>query len=182
MDRGYPGDANTRNVGFLGPSRLNTQTIGLVTKEIATLQTKLRHVDIYNHWLRKAAQKNLIIVRYAKSEDIVANSLTKALGMEPFRRFRDMIGVVDVKEYLEARDTTLPQIDDAVVKDLEDQIEGGYATMEGEQEATVANTTSWPKLAILYGSLASTSRRRFTRLRGYVKRDRRPWQGVWPLA
>lgn len=26
----------------------NTQTIGLVTKEIAKLQTKLRHVDIHN--------------------------------------------------------------------------------------------------------------------------------------
>ena len=30
----------------------NRQTIRLVTEEIARLQTKLRHVDIHNHWLR----------------------------------------------------------------------------------------------------------------------------------
>jgi len=30
----------------------NKQTIRLVTEEIAILQTKLRHVDIHNHWLR----------------------------------------------------------------------------------------------------------------------------------
>ena len=30
----------------------NTQTIRLVTTEIATLQTKLRHLDIHSYWLR----------------------------------------------------------------------------------------------------------------------------------
>ena len=29
----------------------NKQTIRLVTKDIAKLQTKLQHVDIHNHWL-----------------------------------------------------------------------------------------------------------------------------------
>ena len=31
----------------------NHQMIHLVTEEIACLQTKLRHVDIHNHWLRQ---------------------------------------------------------------------------------------------------------------------------------
>jgi len=66
------------------------------------------------------AQKNLITIRYAKSEEIVADGLMKALGIEPFRRFREMIGVVDIRQHLEARDTALLQIDDAVVEDLED--------------------------------------------------------------
>jgi len=30
----------------------NQQTIRLVTSEIASLQTRLRHMDIHNHWLR----------------------------------------------------------------------------------------------------------------------------------
>jgi len=47
-----------------------------------------------------------------------------------------------------------------------------------ELEAGQANTTKWLRLAILYGSLASTSRRRFTRLRGCVERDGRSWQGM----
>jgi hypothetical protein len=29
----------------------NTQIIGLVIKETTILHTKLRHVDIHNHWL-----------------------------------------------------------------------------------------------------------------------------------
>jgi hypothetical protein len=45
----------------------NTQTIGLVTKEIATLQTKLRHVDMHNHWLREVA-KGQIRVTYVPSK------------------------------------------------------------------------------------------------------------------
>jgi len=152
----------------------NTQTIGLVTKEIATLQTKLRHVDIHNHWLREAAQKKLITVRYAKSADMVADGLTKALGTEPFKRFREMIGVVNVSHHLERRDTALPQIDNAVVEDLEDQIEGGYGAVESEEQEV--NTKTWPKLAILYGSLASTSRRRLVRLRGCVEQDGHSWE------
>ena len=31
----------------------NTQTIRLINEEISQLQTKLRHVDIHNHWLRQ---------------------------------------------------------------------------------------------------------------------------------
>jgi hypothetical protein len=74
----------------------NTQTIGLVTKETATLQTKLRHVDIHNHWLREAVEKGQIIVSYMPSKDMVADGLTKALGETPLQRFRDLVGVEDV--------------------------------------------------------------------------------------
>ena len=34
----------------------NLNTIRLITKEIATLQTKLRHVNIHEHWLRQEHQ------------------------------------------------------------------------------------------------------------------------------
>ena len=33
----------------------NQQTIRLVNADIALLNTKLRHVDIHNHWLRQEA-------------------------------------------------------------------------------------------------------------------------------
>lgn len=57
----------------------NTQTINLVTAEIATLNTKLRHVDIHNHWLRQEIQGGKIQVNYAKSIDMVADRLIKVL-------------------------------------------------------------------------------------------------------
>jgi hypothetical protein len=47
----------------------NKQTIRLVTEEFATLQTKLRHVDIHNHWLRQEVQNRTISVEYTERED-----------------------------------------------------------------------------------------------------------------
>ena len=46
----------------------NTQTIRLVTEEISLLQTKLRHVDIHNHWLRQEVSSGRINVEYVQSD------------------------------------------------------------------------------------------------------------------
>jgi hypothetical protein len=42
----------------------NTQTIRLVTEEIATLKTNQRHVDIHNYWLRQEVQRGSIAQLY----------------------------------------------------------------------------------------------------------------------
>jgi hypothetical protein len=69
----------------------NTQTIRLVNEEITRLQTKLRHVDIHNHWLRQEVLKRIRVV-HTRSRDMIADSLTKALPNEDFVRFRDHNG------------------------------------------------------------------------------------------
>lgn len=48
----------------------------------------------------------------------------RPLGLEPFLHFREMVGIVDVKEHLEQR--TLPELTEAPVEHLEDQFDGGY--------------------------------------------------------
>jgi hypothetical protein len=78
----------------------NAQTIRLVNEEIARLQTKLRHVDIHNHWLRQEAYQGRISVVYVKSEDMIADGLTKALPADGHQRFLDQIGLVDISERL----------------------------------------------------------------------------------
>ena len=57
----------------------NKQTIRLVTEEISLLQTKLRHVDIHNHWLRQEVLSERINVEYVQSSEMIADGLTKAL-------------------------------------------------------------------------------------------------------
>jgi hypothetical protein len=57
----------------------NKQTIRLVTEEITVLRTKLRHVDIHNHWLRQEVQNGMINVEYTESARMMADGLTKAL-------------------------------------------------------------------------------------------------------
>ena len=57
----------------------NTQTIRLINEEVSRLQTKLRHVDIHNHWLRQEVSRRSIRVVYVQSDNMLANGFTKAL-------------------------------------------------------------------------------------------------------
>jgi len=78
----------------------NTQTIRLVTEEIAVLQTKLRHVDIHNHWLRQEVQNGMIRVEYTESARMMADGLTKALQNNDFSRFVEHMNLKDVHHLL----------------------------------------------------------------------------------
>jgi hypothetical protein len=60
----------------------NKQTIRLVQTDIAFLQTKLRHVDIHNHWLRQEAARKRIKVSYTPTDAMLADGLTKSLYTE----------------------------------------------------------------------------------------------------
>ena len=81
----------------------NSQTIRLVTAEVAVLQTRLRHVDIHNHWLRQEVLNGTIEVVYTPSTKMMADGLTKALQNNAFKDFIRQIGLVDIAERLEQR-------------------------------------------------------------------------------
>ncbi|KAF6518369.1 hypothetical protein HZS61_002447 [Fusarium oxysporum f. sp. conglutinans] len=83
----------------------NQQTIQLVHKDIARLQTKLKHVNIHDHWLRQEAQRNRIKVEYRPTTDMIADGLTKALTRTTFRKFVNHIGLVDISDQLDNRHT-----------------------------------------------------------------------------
>lgn len=81
----------------------NQQTIQLVNKDVNKLQTKLRHVDIHNHWLRQEAQKKRIKVEYKPTTDMIADGLTKAMSGPAFQQFVKQIGLANVSKHLERR-------------------------------------------------------------------------------
>lgn len=81
----------------------NTQTVRLVNDDIARLQTKLRHVDIHNHWLRQEVHKKTIIVKYTPSNQMIADGLTKALAKDGFERFKQQVGLLDISDRLKER-------------------------------------------------------------------------------
>jgi len=93
----------------------NVQTIRLVTEEITKLQTKLRHVDVHNHWLRQEVSRGRINVTYTKSQDMIADGLTKVLPTETFLSFQQQMGLVDI------RDKIKEQQDHEDKKDKKDQ-------------------------------------------------------------
>jgi hypothetical protein len=93
----------------------NKQTIRLVTGAVNQLQTKLRHVDIHNHWLRQEVETRSIAVEYTPSNDMIADGLTKALPQGKWTAFLDQLGLVDVSKQLgdrrqkELREETLEE-------------------------------------------------------------------------
>ncbi|KAF7570459.1 hypothetical protein PtrM4_104610 [Pyrenophora tritici-repentis] len=69
----------------------NQQTIRLVTEDVAKLQTKLRHVDIHNHWLRQEVTRKVIKVEYVPSDNMIADGFTKPLPANKWARFLDQL-------------------------------------------------------------------------------------------
>jgi transposase InsO family protein len=79
----------------------NTQTLRLIKEDTAKLITKLRHVDIHQHWLRQEHAMKRVIFRWKATKDMLADGLTKALPKQKFWNFVSMIGMVDIRERLD---------------------------------------------------------------------------------
>ena len=88
----------------------NKQTIRLVTEETSQLQTKLRHIDIHNHWLRQEVQSGTITVQYIASSEMLADGFTKALPTAKWSSFLQQLGMEDIKVKLFEKETGLPDL------------------------------------------------------------------------
>ena len=79
----------------------NLQTIRLLAADHPLLLTKLRHVDIHQHWLRQEVQAKRISIQWVPTNNMMpANGLTKPLTRQRQERFVQMLGLVDIKEKL----------------------------------------------------------------------------------
>jgi hypothetical protein len=81
----------------------NLNTIALVTKEITTLHTRLRHVDIHNHWLRQEHHAGRITVVHTPTKSMLADGLTKSLGYDNHQNFVTMLNLVPIQSLIEER-------------------------------------------------------------------------------
>lgn len=99
-----------------------------MNEETATLQTKLRHVDIHNHWLREAAREGRIKVQHITTTEMVADGLTKALSYPAFEKFRRLVGIVDISELLNTRQAKEVTLED--LERLEDLVVRGESSTD----------------------------------------------------
>jgi Reverse transcriptase (RNA-dependent DNA polymerase) len=74
----------------------NSQTVGLVNKTAPIITTKLRHVDIQQHWLRERVERGDFKVEWASTNDLIADGLTKPLTRQKHERFVGLLGLVDL--------------------------------------------------------------------------------------
>ena len=78
----------------------NQQTIRLVTAEIPQLTTRLKHVDVRQHWLRQEVRAKRLSIEYLPTAEMPADGLTKALSPQKFRIFIQQLGLVDITDLL----------------------------------------------------------------------------------
>ncbi|KAJ5346869.1 uncharacterized protein N7506_000122 [Penicillium brevicompactum] len=78
----------------------NQQTIGILEKETPQLRTKLRHIDIHQHWLRQEVQSKRINVHWVRTADMIADGLTKLLPRQKHLGFMQSMGMEDIRQHL----------------------------------------------------------------------------------
>jgi hypothetical protein len=74
------------------------QTIRILEKQAVKLNTKLRHVDIHQHWLRQEIQANKIKLKWIPTAEMPADGLTKPLTAQKHKAFVEQLNLVDIKE------------------------------------------------------------------------------------
>ena len=57
----------------------NQQTVQIVSNQLPTISTKLRHVDIHQFWLRQEVQDGKFVVQWVPLSEMPADELTKPL-------------------------------------------------------------------------------------------------------
>lgn len=71
----------------------NKQTVDLLNREKSVFQTKLRHVDIHQLWIRQEVQAKRLIVKWIKTDAMPADGLTKRLSSEKYTAFVRQLGM-----------------------------------------------------------------------------------------
>ena len=75
----------------------NRQTIDLLTKPNAVYKTKLKHVDISNHWLKQEITKGSIELQWVSTNHMTANGLTKRLSKQEHVKFLEQLNMVNIE-------------------------------------------------------------------------------------
>ncbi len=75
----------------------NTQTIRLIVGNNMRINTKLRHVDIHNIWLRQEYAKGNFEVTYLATDVMPVDGLTKNLSRQKFEHFKALLNLQDIR-------------------------------------------------------------------------------------
>jgi hypothetical protein len=73
----------------------NLQTIRMLTNKSHKLSTKLRHIDIHQHWLRQEVQSKKINLKWIPTAEMAADGLTKALPKQKHDEFCRQLNLLE---------------------------------------------------------------------------------------
>jgi hypothetical protein len=80
----------------------NLQIIRFFISKILKTETKLRHVDIAQCWLKQSVQSDYFSMNYLFIAKMIANELTKILSSQKHREFINQLKLVDVEHLIKA--------------------------------------------------------------------------------
>ncbi len=80
----------------------NLQIIRFFISKILKTETKLRHVDIAQCWLKQSIQSDYFSMNYLFIAKMITNELTKILSSQKHREFINQLRFVDVKHLIKA--------------------------------------------------------------------------------
>jgi hypothetical protein len=80
----------------------NLQIIRFFISKILKTETKLRHVDIAQCWLRQSVQSEYFSMNYLSIAKMIADEWTKILSSQKHREFINQLRLVDVEHLIKA--------------------------------------------------------------------------------
>jgi hypothetical protein len=80
----------------------NLQTIRFLISEILKIETKFRHVDIAQCWLKQSVQSDYFSMNYLFIAKMITNELTKILSSQKHREFINQLRLVDAEFLIKA--------------------------------------------------------------------------------
>ena len=69
-------------------------------KDSPKLVTKLKHVDIAQHWLCQEVANKSINIKWISTNKMAADRLTKALPIQKHKEFIKQLNLVDIKHLI----------------------------------------------------------------------------------
>jgi hypothetical protein len=79
----------------------NQQTVGIATKQEDKLNSKLKHVDIHQSWIRQEVEAGRLNVKWVDTDNMPADGMTKILGRQKHAEFLRQLRLVDISLRLE---------------------------------------------------------------------------------
>ena len=74
----------------------NQQTIRLMDKSAPKLVTKLKHIDIHQHWVRQEVQEHSLQIEWVPTSEMPADGLTKELPQQKHEAFIRQLHLADI--------------------------------------------------------------------------------------
>ena len=107
------------------------QTVNMLLKQEPRLNTRLRHVDIHNHWLRQEVEKGTVKPYWVGTKHMMADGFTKSLPKDAHEEFYRMLGMEDNSERLQEEKN----------KNKKDKSKATFGRMDGNGQEKSATTT-----------------------------------------